>query len=230
MPGPVVRLDTRNLIPARFIDSADVADQITAADLLAKLLTVDGAGSGLDADLLDGQSAAAFAAAGSGLTKLTSTATPTTFESSTAEVDIFTYSISGAAAGDVYRLVLGGDYLNFSGSASTGIFKVKLGATTIATATATSWNSGAQRREWRMEVDLVVGTLTQQSVSAWVTQAAATADNWPMATTAAGAAPGYGTATENLATAKTLAITHQHSVNNSDTEIVVGNACLTRLR
>lgn len=33
----------------------------TAADVLAKLLTVDGAGTGLDADLLDGQHASAFA-------------------------------------------------------------------------------------------------------------------------------------------------------------------------
>lgn len=36
----------------------------TAADVLAKLLTVDGAGSGIDADLLDGNSSAAFATAG----------------------------------------------------------------------------------------------------------------------------------------------------------------------
>ena len=35
----------------------------TAADVLAKLLTVDGAGSGLDADLLDGQSSAFYLAA-----------------------------------------------------------------------------------------------------------------------------------------------------------------------
>jgi hypothetical protein len=35
----------------------------TAADVLAKLLTVDGSGSGLDADLLDGQHASAFATA-----------------------------------------------------------------------------------------------------------------------------------------------------------------------
>ncbi len=34
----------------------------TAADLLAKLQTVDGAGSGLDADMLDGQHANAFVA------------------------------------------------------------------------------------------------------------------------------------------------------------------------
>lgn len=39
------------------------ASSYTAADVLAKLLTVDGAGSGLDADLLDGNSSAAFALA-----------------------------------------------------------------------------------------------------------------------------------------------------------------------
>jgi len=37
------------------------AASYTAADVLAKLLTVDGAGTGLDADLLDGQHASAFA-------------------------------------------------------------------------------------------------------------------------------------------------------------------------
>lgn len=40
-----------------------VPEVITAAQILAKLLTVDGAGSGLDADTLDGSSSAAFAAA-----------------------------------------------------------------------------------------------------------------------------------------------------------------------
>ncbi len=39
------------------------ASSYTAADVLAKLLTVDGAGSGLDADLLDGQSSAFYATA-----------------------------------------------------------------------------------------------------------------------------------------------------------------------
>lgn len=38
----------------------------TAADVLAKLLTVDGSGSGVDADLLDGQQATAFATAAQG--------------------------------------------------------------------------------------------------------------------------------------------------------------------
>lgn len=40
----------------------------TAAQILIKLLTVDGAGSGLDADLLDGNSSAAFATSAQGTT------------------------------------------------------------------------------------------------------------------------------------------------------------------
>lgn len=43
---------------------ADAIAAYTAADVLAKLLTVDGAGSGLDADTLDGNHAAAFALSG----------------------------------------------------------------------------------------------------------------------------------------------------------------------
>jgi hypothetical protein len=46
------------------LDSEKLASaSYTAADVLAKLLTVDGAGSGLDADLLDGQSSAFYATA-----------------------------------------------------------------------------------------------------------------------------------------------------------------------
>jgi hypothetical protein len=41
----------------------DTTEEYTAADVLAKLLTVDGAGSGLDADLLDGNSSAFYATA-----------------------------------------------------------------------------------------------------------------------------------------------------------------------
>jgi len=41
-----------------------LASGYTAADVLSKLLTVDGSGSGLDADLLDGLSSAAFEAVG----------------------------------------------------------------------------------------------------------------------------------------------------------------------
>lgn len=54
----IAELDTEKL----------AASSYTAADVLSKLLTVDGAGSGLDADLLDGNSSAAFALSATSLT------------------------------------------------------------------------------------------------------------------------------------------------------------------
>ena len=57
-------LDTEKLAAASY----------TAADVLSKLLTVDGAGSGLDADLLDGQSSAAFQPVDADLTALAAAA------------------------------------------------------------------------------------------------------------------------------------------------------------
>jgi len=46
------------------LDAKLASSSYTAADVLTKIKTVDGSGSGLDADLLDGQHASAFAAAG----------------------------------------------------------------------------------------------------------------------------------------------------------------------
>lgn len=71
-PGAIrfPRIDAANTVTAR--SASDFLTDIgalpsasyTAADVLAKLLTVDGAGSGLDADLLDGQSGAYYQNAG----------------------------------------------------------------------------------------------------------------------------------------------------------------------
>ena len=52
-------LDTTIKAVSNVANAALPAASYTAADVLAKLLTVDGAGSGIDADLLDGQSSAA---------------------------------------------------------------------------------------------------------------------------------------------------------------------------
>ncbi len=53
-------MDLSSGIDAQFAAKLNAASY-TAADVLAKLLTVDGTGTGLDADLLDGQHASAFA-------------------------------------------------------------------------------------------------------------------------------------------------------------------------
>lgn len=55
----------------RWIDNDAVAQLVTAADVLTKIKTVDGAGSGLDADTLDALSSAAFAQVANNLSDVT---------------------------------------------------------------------------------------------------------------------------------------------------------------
>jgi len=56
---PATTIDGITGLQAALDDKLDAADY-TAADILAKIKTIDGTGSGLDADLLDGNSASAF--------------------------------------------------------------------------------------------------------------------------------------------------------------------------
>jgi hypothetical protein len=65
--GGIVAATPAQLRTLLNVEDGATADQ-TAAEILAALLGVDGAGSGLDADLLDGQSATAFATAAQGTT------------------------------------------------------------------------------------------------------------------------------------------------------------------
>ena len=58
-PTAATGTNTTQLATTAFVQ-ANIADQYTAADVLTKLLTVDGATSGLDADLLDGQHGAHY--------------------------------------------------------------------------------------------------------------------------------------------------------------------------
>lgn len=59
----VTGLDTKQASQDAAIGTKLDASAYTAADVLTKIKTVDGAGSGLDADLLDGQNSTAFALA-----------------------------------------------------------------------------------------------------------------------------------------------------------------------
>jgi len=75
---------------------------MTAAEILTAIKTVDGAGSGLDADLLDGQSSAAFAVAShthaySSLTSIPSTFAPSAHSHPTSDVTGLDTALTGKA-------------------------------------------------------------------------------------------------------------------------------------
>jgi len=98
------------------IETAATAD-MTAAEILAALLTVDGAGSGLDADLLDGNSSAAFQPIA---TVLTNTTAAFTTAQETKLSGIATGAIAGIRVEDEgSSTVATATALNFVGSAVT---------------------------------------------------------------------------------------------------------------
>jgi hypothetical protein len=74
---------------------------LTGADILAKLAPVDGAGSGLDADTLDGNSSAFFATASSQSTQDTTIASKVTGVN-TAKITVGTATPSSPATGDLW--------------------------------------------------------------------------------------------------------------------------------
>ena len=109
----------------RAVTPAGLAAENTAARILAKLLTVDGAGSGLDADLLDGQSSAYYAPesaasdSAAGIVELATSAEVTTGTDTARAVT--PASLAGAPGSNNIG------YLNIPQNAQTGNYTLVIG-------------------------------------------------------------------------------------------------------
>jgi hypothetical protein len=83
----------------------------------------------------------------------------TIISASTTETTVVSIALpTTLAAGDVVHLKARGDLLNNSGSGLNITFKLKLGTTTILTSGSTAVSTSANRRQWRLESDLLVVT------------------------------------------------------------------------
>lgn len=80
------------------LDAKLAASSYTAADVLAKLVTVDGSGSGIDADTLDGNNASAFVKTVNGASPDGSGAVTISISSGTQDVRLGAQASSGAIA------------------------------------------------------------------------------------------------------------------------------------
>lgn len=133
------------------------AASYTAADVLAKLLTVDGSGSGLDADTLDGINASAFQLA-SGYTA--------------ADVLAKLLTVDGSGSGLDADLLDGQDstYYRNAGNINAGTLAVARGGTGIASYTANNYirASGATTLEQRTPSQVLsdIGALASASYTA----------------------------------------------------------------
>lgn len=111
------------------------------------------------------------------------------------------------AAGDVVRLVVIGDLLNNSGGAVLYTFRCKIGTTTALATAAGSFASNANRRKVRIEFEILMETATAQRCSG--TMHVGLSGSTFAAFQSANSAVGYGTAAENTATDKAIALTVQ---------------------
>ena len=126
----------------------------TAAEILAALLTVDGAGSGLDADLLDGQSSAAFQPVDSDLTAIAALSTTAFGRSFLDRAD--------AAAG---RTLLG---LGTAATSASGDFQpVDSDLTAIAALTTTAYGRSVLEAANAAALRTLAGVVIGTNVQAW---------------------------------------------------------------
>lgn len=128
----------------------------TASDVLTKLKTVDGSGSGLDADLLDGLNASSSQPVGGDKSSIVARDASGNFSSNTISANQF----SGPLVGDVTGNVTGS--LNGNASNVSGIVSISnggTGATTISGA-RTNFGIGTLGLQNANSVDVTGGSIT----------------------------------------------------------------------
>lgn len=160
---------------------AEVND--SAAEVLAKLVTVDGTGSGLDADTLDGSQATAFATAAQGTLADTALQPDDVGTAAAEDVGAFATAAQGALAdsatqpGDLAPVATSGDYDDLTNTPAFG------------TAAAADTDDFATADDTPIEILWVIGTgwRLRDGTTGWPTDGSRTlsynSQNDPSATT-----------------------------------------------
>ena len=131
----------------------------------------------------------------------------TTISNTTTESNLFSYSLSGVAANELYRVTAFGSLLNNTGGNVNFQFRGKLGATTVfsmATGQFT-YATGTNSRKWRYVWEIFIDSTTAQENSAFLAVSQSNTPSMPRIETN-GTYVGYAASTENFATAKNLII------------------------
>jgi hypothetical protein len=145
--------------------------------------------------------------ASTGSSRLTSDFTTTTISNTTAESNLLSYSLSGVAANQLYRITAFGTLLNNTGSNQNIQFRGKIGATTVFSMVTGqfAYTTQANSRKWRYTWDIFFTSTTAQDNSAFLAVSQANASSMPRIETNS-TYVGYGASTEDFATAKNVIV------------------------
>lgn len=204
--GAAVRL----LSLANGVDASDAANvgQITTA--IAGLSTV-------------------YKPVASGLVLLDKSTTAVTVTGTVTETNLLSYSLAGAAVGDVYRLKAWGTVVNSSGVAYNGNLISYLGASVLGNG-GTNHTSSANTKHWVYEVEITVGTASLSVQTSTIEQrmSAAGAGSTSLLTMTP---QGITRATtEALASAKTLRLTSTHANATASMTTIRAGYTIHRIR
>jgi hypothetical protein len=167
----------------------------------------------IDTELLD----VANAGTGSLLVAYAYDASPTaTISNTTTETSLVSYSVSGASAGNIYRVKAGGSYLNNTGTNRTITMRAKLGSTTVVSGTSGNLTTNASERAWTWWLDLYVESTSAQVMSSVFTLGGPGLSSTILTANIIASTNGIGTATEDLTSAKTWDLTGQLSVASTN--------------
>ena len=167
----------------------------------------------IDTELLD----VANAGTGSLIVAYAYDATPTaTISNTTTETSLVSYSVSGASAGNIYRIKAGGSYLNNTGANRTITMRAKLGATTVISGTSGNLTTNASERPWKWEIDLYIESTSAQVMASTFMLGGVGLSSTALTANIIASTGAIGTATEDLTSAKTLDLTGQLSINSTN--------------
>ena len=145
----------------------------------------------------------------------------TTVVNTTTESNLLSFSQTAVADNCVYRIHAFGTILNNSGGTVSYTLRFKIGATTVLATTAVNHTSSTARRRWRTSFDVVMaGGRASQVVSAQHLQSENVSHNWPAIGSTSFTYAGTNTATEDMASAKTIVYTVQMGTANANAEMV----------
>lgn len=169
------------------------------------------------------------AAHSSGIAALDSIFATTTFVNTAAEQSLYVKALPvDFVAGETLRLRAAGSFLNSSGASVNYTVRLKLGTTTIFATSAIAVSTSANRRRWTVDALIVVEAAAAQRISALLAMTANSADTWGLPESNFPRL-GEGAATENLAVAKTLALTVQMGTAHASAESRITHALLERI-
>ncbi len=168
--------------------------------------------------------------------RLASKVATTTFNTSAAEnevatLDVAAYGLEGS--GYAVRATFWGDILNNTGGGDTALFKVKLDdgtAATLLTTPAVSLSASANRRQWRLVVDILSdASADSQRVSGVLHISDASAVTFSLGSTDGITLIGYGTATETTSNIISVDVTVTLGSSSANLEVTCKGGLLEAL-